>query len=98
MKIRKGERPALESLLEQEDADLDDMVEAVFATSVDLALQREWFMVAAWFPSMDTALYGPYESEATARRAVESMTSPGPTPGVYQIRRTYRIGVTPDAS
>lgn len=91
MKIRKAERKPLEDLLSQE-ADMDSMVEAVFATATDLALERDWYMTGVFDTDADQYYwYGPYESEAQARRAMEKLVSPGPSLLVYSIRRLYKI-------
>lgn len=94
MKILKADRPHLEALLTQE-ADLDAMVDAVFTTSVDLALARAWYIILMYVGTTPF-LFGPYESEAVAKRHVATLTA-GNTEerGVYQIRRIFR-GKDPD--
>jgi hypothetical protein len=89
MRILKADRPHLEALLTQE-ADLDAMVDAVFATSVDLALARSWYIILM-FTGDTPWLFGPYESEAVAKKHAATLRA-GNTEdrGVYQIRRIFR--------
>lgn len=90
MRIRKADRAALEAVLSRE-ADMDEVVDEVFSTVVDQLMARDWHVAAMkWGPAV--LLFGPYESDAAAVRAMKSAVSPGPEPSEYQIRKMYKIG------
>lgn len=89
MKIRKGERPSMEAVLTRED-DLDTVVELAFATAVDVAMTRDWY-VAIVQDKGGTYLFGPYESEAKAKQDMKRMVSAGPEPSTLIIRKMYKL-------
>lgn len=89
MKIRKDERKYMEDVLSTE-GDLDEVVGAAFATAADLLLAREWYVLLLSDGYM-TYLYGPYESEAVARKDQKKFVAAGPGTTTAQIRKMYRL-------
>lgn len=79
----------MEAVLSEEN-DLDTVVEVAFATAVDVALARDWY-VAAVKDGPVIYLFGPYESEAVGKREMKKIVSAGPEPMTYTIRKMYKV-------
>ena len=96
LRIRKSERERLESVLTNtkdekgKDRELDDVVDDVFHSTVDILLGREWYAIVA---KDGAAVYhwGPYESESKAQAALKMLTSPGPDPMQVYIYKKHRM-------
>ncbi len=71
MRTRKKELDAIAKLLEQEHEDVEDLAESIWKLVDEQRRGRELWVVAVRMDGMNF-LYGAYESEATARKDVES--------------------------
>ena len=96
LRIRKSERERLEKVLtntkddQGKDRELDDVVDDVFHTAVDILLGREWYAIVAK-DGMAVYHWGPYESESKATAALKTLTSPGPDPMQVYTYKMHRM-------
>jgi len=90
VRIHKAERAPVEEILNAEAQDLDEVVEQVFDRVTDLMLSRDWYVIRAVDDHM-AYHWGPYESEAKAKKALGMLVSPGPEPLKASIVKMYRI-------
>ena len=71
MRQRKKEIDKIVSLLESEHDDVDELASDVWKTIDDARRDRELWVVATRVAGGTNLLYGPYESEAQAKKDVE---------------------------
>lgn len=71
MRQRKKEIDSIVALLEQEHEDVHELVGEVWKTIDNARRDRELWVVATRVAGGTNLIYGPYESEATARKDVE---------------------------
>lgn len=94
MRVRKQEREAMISLLDQQHEDVESLASSALLLAWHHLINREWWCVVFFQPGVATTLHGPFESENMARKfATQYLVSAGPDVGTAMVRRMSDSGL-----
>lgn len=91
MRPRVAEIKAVTALLDREWDDVEDLSRAVIETVYESLSNREIWVVVATDSRLGTFVFGPYETQNKAVKAIgKEIVSPGPEPMTALIRRLLK--------
>jgi hypothetical protein len=91
MRTRKAEVDKIVRLLDAEYPDVEELGKAVLSEALDLFLARDWWLTAMHDAKLGTFLFGPYESESAAMKAIgKQIVQPGPEQSQFRVVKFIR--------
>lgn len=92
MRPKVSEIRKITSLLDQQWDDVEELAKAVLAEAFGMAADREQWVVVMEDKRLGTFVFGPFDTENKARKAIgTSIVSAGPAPASGVIRRVGRV-------
>ena len=88
MRPKVSEVRKIVELLDREHEDIDDLARTVLQAAFDMAAGREQWVVVMQDARLGSFVFGPYDTENKARKAIGTeIVSPGPEPAKGLVRR-----------
>lgn len=88
MRPKVSEVRKIVELLDREHEDVDDLARTVLQAAFDMAASREQWVVIMQDARLGSFVFGPYDTENKARKAIGTeIVSPGPEPARGLVRR-----------
>jgi hypothetical protein len=91
MRPRVSEIRKIVSLLDEPSDDVETLAERVLSEAISMIESRDTWCVVMLDDRLGMFLFGPYETEAKARKAIgTTIVSSGPTPARAVVKRVLR--------
>ena len=91
MRPKVSEIRKITALLDRQWSDVDELAKTVLSEAFDMAGERDQWVVIMQDDRLGAFVFGPYETENKARKAIGTeIVSAGPSPATGLVRRIRR--------